>query len=349
MNRWINGGMLVVCGGLLLTSGCKKETQQTSSGAASASAGVLATASASAAHQVAAKPAGFVKGETLTHLPPDCQRGRLYLDVSAIASLAGDTTKGLEKQWLGALGTADGETARKVLKTLRDGGFEPAAHVKELAMCITEKEEDMVFAVGLDLSQVKGDPLDLIVQAATNAGAKDKVEKKQEGKFSYLLSKDKDEGGALSVQGSSLVVARDLKALLGAQKGGGAKAFKDAAKSIAYVDISIEQGTIAGSITEVGADLKVAGSMKMTGKAADDLKKGGDGAVKQMKGMVDEMADELAKAPPFRGLAKPLKGLQLSADGDTLRAELTIPKKTLTEAIQATGEMKPEDLMQLMR
>ncbi len=263
--------------------------------------------------------------------------------------LAGAAIEGLEDQWAAAMGSEDGETAKKVLKVLEDGGFDPAVSVKELAVCMDQSGDDMVFAVGMDLSKLKGDPLDLILKAAEAAGEKGKAQKKQEGKLEYLLAKGETDGGAIAVLGSSLVVGKDLKALQLAQKGGGAKGFKDAANQMLYVDITVEQGHIVGSIADAGKDLKLIGSMKLAGKAADELKKDADATLKQMKAMVDEMAGEIAKAPPLKGLAEPIKALKLSADGDTLKAELTVPKRTIQGALKATSEMKPEELMQLMR
>jgi hypothetical protein len=348
MSRWIDAGAVVLGGGLLLLSGCKKAEPPQADSSSVASAKATASASASAA-AASAQPGGFAKGETLEHMPPACKQARIYVDAAGFATLAGAAVQGLEDQWAAALGPEDGKTVKKVLGVLKDGGFDPATSVKELAVCVNEGEDDMVFAVGMDLSKIKGDPLDLILKAAAAAGEKDKAQKKQDGKLSYLLPKGKDDEGAAAVFGSSLVVGKDLKALKVAQKGGGAAGFKNAAKSLVYLDIAVAQGQINGAITDAGKDLKLVGSMKLTGQAAAELKKDATATIQQMKGMVDEMAGELAKAPPFKDLAEPLKALKLSADGETLKAELTIPKQSLQKALKATSEMKPEDLMQLMK
>jgi len=347
MRRWSDVGTVVVCAGLLLT-GCSKKGPPSTDSKQAASARPVASASASSA-RAPAKPAGFAKGESLTHMPAACKRGRLYIDAAGFATLATGAAKGLEDHLAAALGPDDSATAKKVLKVLRDGGFDPATSIQELAMCINESEDDMIFAVGMDLSKVKGDPLDLILRAAEAAGEKDKVQKKKDGKLSYLLPKGKDDEGAIAVIGSSLVVGKDLAALKSAQQGGGVAGFKDAAKTMLFADITVEQGQIVGAITDAGKDLKLSGSMKLTGKPGEELKKNAEATIKQMKAMVDEMAGEIAKAPPFKDLAQPLKSLELTADGDTLKAQLVVSKQTLRGALESTSQLKPEELKQLMK
>ena len=345
MSRWVDASAVVFCSALLLTSGCKKKEADVGEAASSAKVALSASAASSAA---APEPSGYAKGEALSHMPKDCERGRIYIDVAAFAALAGDAAKGLGDQWT-ALAGEDGQAAKKAIAALRKGGFDPATSVKELAVCVDRSEDDMVFAVGMDLSKVKGDPLDLVLKVARAASKDLKAEKKRAAGLSYLATMGKGDEGVTAILGSSLVVGKDLKALKRAQQGGGAKKFEAAAKTMFYVNVTVEQGHVSGSLVDAGADLKLSGALTLTGDAARALAKDPDATVKQMKGAVDKMATELGKVPSFQELVEPLKALQLSAEGTTIKANLSLPKKSVQSTITATSEMTADDLKQLMR
>jgi hypothetical protein len=339
-----------VCASLLLCTGCSKKDEAPKQDDGKPVASASAKPTGGKAKKPNATASKFAKGETLAHMPKECSQGRLYVDVAAFAQLVGGAARGLEEAVTGSMDPKDGDATRKALGVLKAGGVDLVSSLKELAVCMKDGD-DVLIAVGMDLSQVKGDPLELILKALAAAGRKDKVEKRQDGSLSYLLAEGEAEGGVIARLGSSLVVAKNLQALKLARKGGGAAAFKNATKTMAYVAMTITQGRLAGTLVDTGKDLKIVGSMQMKGKgpAAADLKAQADANLKRMKGAVDEMADELAKAPPFKDLAQPLKALKLTADGDALKAELTLPKKSVQSAIKATSELTAEELQQLMK
>ena len=214
MSRWIDVGVVALSGALVLAAGCKKKEADTGKAAGSATPVVSASASASAA---ATKVPSYTHGEALRHMPKDCEHGRLYVDAAAFAALAGDAVQGLGDQWAALVGE-DGQAVNKAVAALRKGGFDPATALKELAVCIGKKEDDVVFAVGMGLSQVEGDPLELVIAAAKAVSKDVKAEKKREGKLAYLVTKQKGDDAAMAIVGSSLIVGKDLPALKRAQQ-----------------------------------------------------------------------------------------------------------------------------------
>lgn len=339
MKRWMDAGMVLGCSALLFTAACTKKEEAKPEGVASAKAVAAASAAPSAAPAPTAA-AGYTKGDAAKYTLAECKGGRIYVDTAALLSLAGDAAKGLEDKVTAAAGGAEAEKAKKILQTFKDGGFDPTTGIKEVAACIIDDKAGPVLAIGVDLTKVKGDPLDLILKSAEVAGEKKPV-KKTEGKLSYLLLDGEE--GALAVFGNVIVLGQDLAKLQEAAKAGGAAGFKDASGTVVYAFVPGPQGDITASLTETAEELKLVGTMK-----GEQIKAKGEALVTQSKGMLDEVVKGLA-ATPFKDLAEPLKGLKVSVADDTVKAELAIPKKTVQGAIKTAQDMKPEDFMKLLK
>src|SRR5690606_34169767 len=120
-----------------------------------------------------AAPAGYEKGAALAYLPTECPEGRAYVDAKEMLGGDGGAMGALvEKALLSDV--KDKTKAEAVLKTLRDGGLDPATTVQEIAACVTTAGAPVV-AFGIDASKSK-DPLATLVAALEAGEGKDKAQ-----------------------------------------------------------------------------------------------------------------------------------------------------------------------------
>lgn len=290
------------------------------------------------------KPAAAEAGATFAFMPAACEQGRVYINMKGLSTGASGTMEEIEEKMMGALGGGDAETAEKVMKVLKDGGFEPQM-LHEVSVCI-DKDGEPTIAMAHDPGLKE--PLELFAKAIEAAGKpKPEIEKKD----GVALMKNPGAGkdGALAApKAGILLLGKGEETLSALYKGGdGADGFADAKGQLVWAKVvetkptkpDIEFKLVDGG-KSLDADLRV--TMKgPQGKAiADDPKT----SVAEMEKQRDQFVAQIEKSP-FAMLAEPVKNVELSTDGPTMVVKGKIAKELLDQFGKKMGEMKPEELM----
>ena len=281
-----------------------------------------------------------MRASILDHLPAECARGRLFVDVPRL--LAGTGSQDELAQRLGeAFQGADPKRSRAALSVLKEGGLDPATSLHQIAACI-DRENGFTAAVELDLSQLRGDFLALLNAAAKQAG-RPPAAIKTEGALTYLAVPDRPVLVARMGPGV-VVVASDLTRLRAARQGGGAPGFAAARKSLAFVDLSLpEQGRMNVALLPAGDELRVEGWMQMIGTQADHLRRDPKGTLRQLRAMLAEAAGRLDHTP-LQGFDAEVRSLELTADGDRLQAKIQLPRERAQQLVRQLLHVKPQTL-----
>ncbi|MBW2527360.1 MAG: hypothetical protein JRI23_24470 [Deltaproteobacteria bacterium] len=335
----------VAAGVLALSlSGC--DDKKAAPTAATAQPGATATAKATAAKTAEpAKKAGYTQGDVLKHMPADCESGRVYArmgDLYGMKGVAGELNT-LQDTMVASLGPES--KAKEILAVLKDGGFDPVKTIADTAMCMG-KDEEPVVAAGLNLGKIE-DPLELVAKAIEKSG-KPKPKIETEGEMRWMGTGEA-EGVIAMVSPNVIAVAKNKEALLPLAKGGGAKGFGDAAKSLIWASIKTgKESAVDAKLMDKGDDLDVWAAIGMDGPGLDEMKKNPDAFVKQMEQEAAKIADELAKTP-FKMLAERVKAAKFAVEGDKAVITASVPKTDLVAALKAAASAKPEELMGMMR
>lgn len=330
-------------------SGCEdNKPAPAAGGTAKATAGAKAKGDKSAKAKTEAPKAGAYKaGDVVKYMPAECKGGRIFVNLSGVLGAKGmaEQMGALETQLVSATGE-DQDKAKKVLAALKEGGFEPGKSLREMAVCIGEKDAGPMLAIALEPGQIK-DPLGLIAKTV-EAGGKPAPKLQKEGSLSYLKD-DQDKGLIGQAAPNVLVVAKDKAAIVEMAKAGGAAGFADAVKHVIFASVPGGDMTFDVKVIDKGEAFDLWLGMKMAaGAGLDEMKKAPDAFVKQMQGQANKMADQFAQTP-LKPLAERVKGAKFEVKDDTLVVTGTLPKADLAAVTKALATSKPEDLMKMMK
>jgi hypothetical protein len=292
-------------------------------------------AAASVAAPAPEPPARYTAGDVLKYMPNDCTEGRFFVSV---VKLIGTNKPHLDKIKSQLLAGTDPDTkeASAAFKELEAGGFDLARDIQEVAVCNGYQGEAVV-ALGLNLDQVTGDPLQLLTRAVEKGGEPKPTVQKKDG-ISYVKPA-KDPVVIALVKPTVLVIAKDMTVVATAMKGQGTAAFGPASKHLAYGDVE-EGDKITFTATEAGSNVDIAISILPKGKKPEDMKMG-------LEAMRLETVKELSQGP-FKDLAGDAKKVNFTVEGSRVVAKLSLPRSRIDKLFADAAAKKPEELLQAL-
>ena len=342
-------------GALTLAAACSDDkpaattAAPTSGPAPSGSHGASPGTAAPAAETAAAKPAmpagsgAYEKGAALAYLPKECPEGRAYLDAKELLGGDGGAMGALvEKAMLSDV--KDKTKAEAVLKTLRDGGLDPATTVQEIAACVTTAGAPVV-AFGIDASKSK-DPLGTLVAALQAGEGEGKAQLLEEGGLKYAKNPRGEVLGMVAP--NVLVLAKNLDRLKeSAKTPGGAAGFADASAHAVWLRMTGRDKADI-TVTPKGGEYDIAALFTPSGPAGAQLEKDPAPVVQAMTQEKDRRAAAL-EASPLKGLAPVVKSATIAAEGGRLKITAKVAKATLVETVKTLAETPPEQLFRSLQ
>ncbi len=332
----ISAGALMGCdsGTTTSASGEPAKSGAASSGAAKGSA-APAGGSAAAAGGGTAKPAEATPpasgGGILSHMPKNCDEGRAYVNTGKLlGGGAGGALEGLMAK--GMTMSKDGKKSEEVLKIMKDGGIEPLTAMKEIAVCTTKDNKNMVIVAGVDFSKADK-PADVIAKAIETGSGK--APKREEGGGASWLMEDGGKSVIAIVGKEKVLIGEDKATLEAAIKGGdGAGEFGDATSHVIWAkyvkdDITVQMKEAGGDY-----DLKVVTKTTKGAKIKQDFDK--------TLPEIDKMAE--GKMAFIKPLLPAVKNAKLDVQGDMLTVTTKFPTKAIADFLTGMKDMKPEDL-----
>lgn len=331
-----------------LSCGKRREREPTDGvGATNKPDAVASTPSPSAQSPIApsARAGGHDTGAAARYLPADCQQGRAYVNAGSLLAIAGAEAAAVQEHF--ALVVDAKGNAKQALKTLLDGGIDPARDLREIAVC-ARGGDDVVIAFGVDLAQAKGDPLDLIIRAAQTQG--ETLEKRKAGTLEYVPVPKEQGGGVFARLSPSVIVTAKTPGLLEeAARGEGATRFSQAIRHLVFTDLAMAPDSRLNVRVLEGSDhLALSGEVTVTGTETSRMKKDPKAFLAEMQQRLGGIAKEL-ESTAFKALAPDVRKAKLSMEGDLLRVEATAPKTRVRELFVAARSANSEDLGRLMR
>jgi hypothetical protein len=280
-----------------------------------------AAGATSAAAPAPEPPAKYSAGDVLRYMPKDCTEGRFFVSAAKLIGANKPHLDKIKSQLLAGT-DPDAKKASAVFKELEAGGFDLARDLQEVAVCAGYQGEAVV-AMGLNLDQVKGDPLELLTRAVEKGGEPKPTVLKQAG-ISYVKP-DKEAVVIALVKPSVLLIAKDMTVVATAMKGEGAAAFGPASKHTVYADFE-EDDKITLTATDSGSNVDIAVSILPKGKKPEDMKMG-------LEAMRLEAVKELSNSP---------------FEGSRVVAKHTVPRSRIDKLFADAAAKKPEELLQAL-
>jgi hypothetical protein len=316
------------------------------SGSHGASPGTPPSAAAAPAETAAAKPAapaGYERGAALAYLPTECAEGRAYVDIKELLGGDGGVMGGLVEKLL--LSDAKDKTkAETVLKTLRDGGLDPATTVQEIAACVTTAGTPVV-AFGIDASKSK-DPLATLVAALEAGEGKGKAQLLEEGGLKYAKNPRGEVLGMVAP--NVLVLAKNVDRLKEASKTpGGTAGFADATSHVLWMRMTGRDKADV-SIKAQGSDYDVLALFTPGGPAGEQLKKDPKPILQGMEQEKARRAKAL-EATPLKALAPVIQQASLSAEDGRIKISAKVARATLLETVKTVAGLSPEQLFRSLQ
>lgn len=314
------------------------------SGSHGASPGTAApTAEAAAAKPTLPTAAAYEKGAALAYLPTECPEGRAYVDAKELLGGDGGAMGALvEKALLSDV--KDKTKAEAVLKTLRDGGLDPATAVHEIAACVTTAGAPVV-AFGIDASKSK-DPLATLVAALEAGEGQGKAQLLDEGGLKYAKNPRGEVLGMVAP--NVLVLAKNLDRLKeSAKTPGGASGFADATSHAVWMRMTGRDKADI-TVTPKGGDYDVTALFTPAGPAGAQLEKDPAPIVQAMTQEKDRRAKAL-EGSPLKGLASVVKGATIAAEGGRLKISAKVAKATLVDTVKTIADTPPEQLFRALQ
>ncbi len=317
------------------------------SGSHGASPGTAATAGAGPAETAASpRPAtggAYERGSALAYLPKECAEGRAYVDVKELLGGDGGAMGSLVEKTL-LSDVKDQTKAETVLKTLKDGGLDPATTVQEIAACVTTAGAPVV-AFGIDASKSK-DPLATLVAALEAGEGKDKAQVLDEGGLKFAKNARGEVLGMVAP--NVLVLAKNVDRLKeAARTPGGAAGFVDATSHVLWMRMTGRDKADV-SIKQQGSDYDILALFSPGGPASEQLKKDPTPIVEAMKAEKAKRAKALAGSP-LKMLAPVVEAATLGADDGRIKLSAKVAKATLVEALKTIAELPTEQLLRSLQ
>jgi len=294
-----------------------------------------AAGAASAAAPAPEPPAKYTSGDVLRYMPKDCTEGRFFVSASKLIGANKPHLDKLKSQLLAGT-DPDAKKASAVFKELETGGVDLARDVQEVAVC-AGYQGDAVVAMGLNLDQVKGDPLELLTRAVEKGGEPKPTVQKQDG-VSYVKP-DKEPVVIALVKPGVLVIAKDMTVVATAMKGEGAAAFGPASKHTVYADFE-EGDKITLTATDTGSNVEIALSILPKGKKPEDMKM-------ELEAVRLEAIKELSDSP-FKDLVADVKKVNFTVEGSRVIGKHTVPRSRIDKLFADVAAKKPEELLQAL-
>jgi hypothetical protein len=318
-----------------------KATGQAASTAAAtgtAAASAAATGAPSAAPTATADaPAGgssYAAGDVVKYMPKDCDAGRVFVNLGKFMGYGGANAAAVQAKLLSMAG--DPKVA-KGLDALKAGGFDPAKSLKEVAICATKNDDNVVVAVGMDAPTKPGN--EVIEKFFEAIG--EKANKKEEGGATFFTNTKGDRELTLA-KPTVLLITGKGKSLALAKGGDGAGEFQQGSNVIWAKIIPGAGESVDVTLAEAGANLDLTVGV-VEKRMGDKLKKDAAGEIKKAETELKKMSDGLEKSP-FKPAAEVLKALKITAEGDKLVVKASVPSTVLADLMKAVADAKPEDL-----
>lgn len=290
-----------------------------------------------------ATPAAYEKGAALAYLPKECPEGRAYVDVRELLGGDGGAMGALVEKGL-LSDVKDKTKAEAVLKTLRDGGLDPATTVQEIAACVTTAGAPVV-AFGIDASKAK-DPLATLVAALEAGEGPGKAQLLEDGGLKYAKNPRGEVLGMVAP--NVLVLAKNLDRLKEAAKTpGGAAGFTDATSHALWMRMTGKDKADI-TVTSRGAEYDVVALFTPSGPAGAQLEKDPAPIVAAMDAEKTRRAKAL-EGSPLKVLAPVVQGATIGSEAGRLKVTAKVAKATLVETVKTLAETPPEQIFRSLQ
>lgn len=279
---------------------------------------------------------GGNRGDVFAYLPAECPKLRGYVDLvrlgtpkvaGAMAGLRGSMTGGTS-------GTLDPERARKVDAVEEEGGMKEAA--RAIAICATGAR-DFTMSIAFDRAKLKGSLADLafIVAELTLGKAPARSE---DGGVTYLVAALRERSVTVAITGDTLLMSsapvEELQKTIAAKAG--AAGFAGADNNAGWIDAYTAK--VSGDLNVVASDFVLRFKMPPpTKEIGDAMRADPERGLK----MVDDLVTKVAEIADgrFKGLGDLVRKVKISADGEDLMGELTLPEDVVSELLTQLGKM----------
>ena len=303
-----------------------------------------ATATDGAAHKKAL-------GAILSHLPEDCSRMRLYVNLERFGRYpeTGNLIAGVASKAL-AQTAADEKYVAPVFEMLRKEGLSFVEDVDEVAACADNRKE-WVALVSMDLRHVRAKPDELLTKALAEVGQKD-TELKKEADVSYVLV-PKSSGGALGFIAPGILgfASSPSTLALAAASHTGGMSVSDSQSELATLQFPAGAGQ--GRLTLTGDEKNLTASLflPLNAKEQAKLRKDVSRYLTLLKGVADARFDDerLARVnvTSIERFLGDFDRLDVSISKSELSAKITVSALQIQQAVAALAEIKPSSFQAL--
>lgn len=293
----------------------------------------------------AARPSGgaYERGAALAYLPTECAEGRAYVDVKELLGGDGGATGALVEKTL-LSDVKDKTRAEAVLKTLKDGGLDPATTVQEIAACVTTAGSPVV-AFGIDGSKAK-DPLGTLVAAMEAGEGKGKAQLLEEGGLKFAKNARGEVLGMVAP--NVLVLAKNVDRLKeSAKTPGGTSGFADATSHVLWMRMTGRDKADV-SIKAQGSDYEVLALFTPGGGASDQLKKDPRPIVDAMNAEKAKRAKSLASSP-LKAMAPVIESATIAAEDGRIKLTAKVAKQTIVDTLKTVAGMETQELFKSLQ
>jgi hypothetical protein len=309
--------------------------------------GAAAPADAPPAAETAAAPrpsgGAYERGAALAYLPKECAEGRAYIDIKELLGGDGGAMGALVEKTL-LSDVKDKTKAETVLKTLKDGGLDPATTVQEIAACVTTAGAPVV-AFGIDAGKSK-DPLATLVAALEAGEGKGKAQLLEEGGLKFAKNPRGEVLGMVAP--NVLVLAKNVDRLKeSAKTPGGTAGFADATSHVLWMRMTGRDKADV-SIKAQGSDYDVLALFTPGGGASDQLKKDPKPIVAAMNAEKAKRAKSLAGSP-LKALAPVIEAATIAAEDGRIKLTAKVAKATLVDTLKTVAGMETQQLFQSLQ
>lgn len=311
---------IAVCVALLACKKGKDKTEEKSAAATSAAA------------PAPEPPAKYAAGDVLKYMPNDCTEGRVFVNAVKLIGKNKPHLDQIKRQLLAGT-DPDAKEANAVFKELESGGFDLARDFQEVAVC-AGFQGDPVVALGLNLDQVKGDPLELLARAVEKGGKPKPTVQKKDG-IAYVQP-EKEPAVIALVKPTVLLIAKDMTVVATAIKGQGSGVFGPAAQHIVWAEFE-EGDKITLMATEAGANVDISISILPQGKKPEDVRVG----LEQMR---LQALKDISKGP-FKDFVDDAKKVKFTVEGSRVVAKLSVARARIDKLFEDAAAKKPEELL----
>lgn len=274
------------------------------------------------------------RSDVFAYLPAECSKLRGYVDLVRLGTpKVSEAMKGVRGSMTGRT-SGDAEKYRKLDAFEDEVGMKDAA--RAIAICATGPR-DFTLAIAFDRVKLKGSLADAAFRVAELTLGKAPT-RSEEGGVTYLATTLKERDMTVAMTGDTLL-------LTSAPVDAVASAIAAKAGVAGFAGADNNAGWIQAYAASVTADLNVVGTdFVLRFKVPPPTKEIGDALQADPERglkMVDDVVMKLAELADqrFKGLGDLVRKVKISADGENLMGELSLPEDVVSELLTQLGKM----------